>query len=1614
MATITVPSLTLKDAVARQFAHRPTLRQVLGRECFKILVRHYPLVISSYPHLDSLAGFTLMRARDATGWVRYTPLLDYLLEVFLVGGQVALTDDDHLSLNPPHRFRAAEVITRDMSPSAVNLHLSQLNDDLDQLLSGLVDRFQQAQVSFWNGSEADVGVVRVDWMMQMLKAALARNVEHQGLSEPIKTLLYGVLMGNSGTVQVHAVECCMTVDGSEYRELLPNLLISGEAEEGSLLVWCEPSASVQVFDDILGFAEALRNSLAARYRFDTLSWSRSLLQGDPFSGQARLLLQCTLERVERLKLWQADTIHALEACFEIWSDPSRDLPETVGPSLDLPTVELPAWLSQASSADRFEYQMALQEQGARQALSKGVTSLDGIETLHAYTVRRLSERMQADHPQRTPYDPDQLLITLAVPDPAVDVELPAALKPARRLSLTELAYTQPSVEALEVVTGVTRADGQAVNGWMNPAYVNQLVAGADIGGTYPAYAGRLLDDSAGQADRIARFATEWRSALLFQALRAKIEGHLDEECWQVVAAFCRSTRDFAEYLSIAPLAFKCAPGAKSADKVLGMFVIRFNLLDKWILYRPMYETQAILPFAGLDALMVKLRETGELQQNVLDWLPDDVRSVYDNGGFSRPHLHDALKSIMHLLTLETDNVATYLESLREPAKATPKFWLADLDARMYQARGQMLLMLASRQTVSNAQRRWAIANQMGWLLFNLVTPMLPGPLAAVTWLAALVHSLPDDFRALASGDDAQKSLALVDVLNNLAMLLVHGQGAKDGQATLAVNDNSVTLQGPPRRMVPWEAPASVFGEQAGLSGEDVDVQASRPVRVVEAPAPEQAMEDRAALQACDWNEQRFNVLTPSLRAQLATYEASISLSGRLVERQWPMRGLVKVDGHLYLALDGRPYEVRVDWGSARIVTSDGREGPWLRPGGEGWELDLGLRGGSGRGRAAGAASSTRRNQAKGQEILKKISACNTTIRGMNDNISKMQETLNKDNADLKLQRAAVHAPGSTAYKRMAVLEASVKSQLVTIRETAQKREGIRYSMMVHNDDLLALLDKAKKGKVPFLNHDERYGVSLRLLVGEGFTLLSVLTKANRSPELSEARERAFAANSDLAVEWPIYQRALREAVENEELMIRALALIDKRVVELPPEAQVSYLENSFSREQLIEQRQQTYVDYRFHAALGYANLALDVTRVTDVHRLARVSRQLAGLSLRVVSAAHRNVLMSDVSIDDRLEILQTAWRRYGNAIVKADVLLHRDTETYDPEMIRRYKARMNELKDAMAADLLRAQAQAEGEPVAVEISPYPVKTGYRAVRTRAQILVIASEVVQEDGTTVLQVIEPLSNRVLLQFEANEHGDWVQTGGAADLALGDESGSESGSVSRTEAVSRPVSESEAESESDTESSSSSDTASATAGGGKGAQLIDIARHLETQALADSARVEAIARGYLDGDAGSEALIELVNGHLQQLEDARAALQRAGEQTERIEARIAQWQTNKENWLTQLYKGTAYPDLEALRFLFEHGRLRITYRSRSVIANGSAMDEYMIHWLNTPHGSGKGTELWVAHFHFDHQGDVATAFTRGHLKIASQRMKKGPGVNYGRITYEQVKDIIPFNR
>ncbi|MGE8169272.1 hypothetical protein ACQKO7_13820 [Pseudomonas putida] len=166
-----------------------------------------------------------------------------------------------------------------------------------------------------------------------------------------------------------------------------------------------------------------------------------------------------------------------------------------------------------------------------------------------------------------------------------------------------------------------------------------------------------------------------------------------------------------------------------------------------------------------------------------------------------------------------------------------------------------------------------------------------------------------------------------------------------------------------------------------------------------------------------------------------------------------------------------------------------------------------------------------------------------------------------------------------------------------------------------------------------------------------------------------------------------------------------------------------------------------------------------------------------------------------------------------------------------------------------------------------------------------------------------------------------------------------------------------------------------------------------------------------------------MTRLVDEHIARLQAvAQPLAQDDGATARSLRKRLEAWPDLRRSLLVELFSQTRFPDAQGLRFLHEEGLIKVEYLSpRRVLADGSALDEYVIRLLARP-GAVNGKPIWVAHFHFAAQGDPATAFTRGHLKAWAQRKygardarllaDQGERIHRGPLTLAQAQGIIPF--
>ena len=356
-----------------------------------------------------------------------------------------------------------------------------------------------------------------------------------------------------------------------------------------------------------------------------------------------------------------------------------------------------------------------------------------------------------------------------------------------------------------------------------------------------------------------------------------------------------------------------------------MFIIEPLNLDAGphVLYRPLYE-KSLVEFTSRAALMEAIATPSELQTSVLTWLTDSARTMYDNGGFKEPHfVRFNLEDDFPVATFEKPEPAT-LAVNGVGSDLAQHLGNGQLLPYLYQINALSLVHQADRDTVSNRESRWRLFLEGANLFFNIfMLPYLRGPVMLTAWFLLLVEALARDVPALASDDAVTRELAVVDLLQNLAMVL------------LQVGATSIPpLANPQARSTP------LLRRTLG------------PRRITGAwPAqPPAILKDGPVFMAGEWQKNAIedldfsfasanNRLTPDLRKKLGALAVPKPPSLPLPERSGALAGLCLTEGGGYALIEGAYYPVQIEAGEVSIVG-----GPGLQSDAHGhWSVDLKLR-----------------------------------------------------------------------------------------------------------------------------------------------------------------------------------------------------------------------------------------------------------------------------------------------------------------------------------------------------------------------------------------------------------------------------------------------------------------------------------------------------------------------------------------------------------------------------------------------------------------------------------------------------------------------------------------------
>ena len=1568
---------TFRQLVANQFAKRPTLHEVVAKAGFATLVDRYPWIPLNHPQLTSLEPFRVIQALDKGPAT--SAFVQTLLEHFLSGKSLAFTAADVLSIAPPEPFLAQAAGANPGNRPAIGINLENLNADLDQLLVALPQAFQQAQAGFWAASDATSGLSRLHWLAHTLKAALLAGIERQGLPAQAKHVLYSTIDGSQAGFTLHALQ--ITLDDHAARTL-PDLLITGEP---NLVLWCMPSGAVRSYQSLAAFAEALGQALAERYQFSRLSWAKQLLETDPFHHQACALLNDILDKLGRLQLSTITTVQALEEAFSLASDPADSF--FALPVLDaaLPAIAPPGWLARTDASGHLLYADALLDLAASQARSQNQQSFETIEDLQRYTTRRLRERMQLDHPGHSVPDPEQLLVEISVVVPLSSAG-PAQLDYLKSMSLTELAIARLHSDANEVASGLVDSSARPLDSWLTLDYIERLITNVDVGGQYPGYVAEQLQTSTLKAARIEQHASQWRHTLRFAALRARLEGKLCALACQAIGDFCQNRQTPPASLGIAPLAFLPAPGASAGNEVHGAFLIEVPASQSWVLYCPLLVDDALVEFANQDALMARVRADQVLQQHLLAWMDDDARAIYQNGGFERPHLHPRLSSLAHLLSAQTAWVDSALERLRVPVRPLHQPWPENLNTPLFETHIQTMLLMASRQSVSNAQQRWAMAVQLAWLVFNTATPLLRGPAAAVAWLVATLATLKNDLPALLQGSAVEKALAAADLLGNLAMALTP---AATGPAQGLPRSPALHT---PALEHPTNTPSTPsITPEAPKAADWVTVEHSQ---------------SQGHVRVTSWhNSQRLGNLPPELRLQLSQLRARVSLQGHTPQPQGRLRGVYPLENRLYVTLQGDAYEVQETWGGIQVIGPDdsqtqwqsqwagapdgyyivGRErrtGPWLTRWNDEWVLNLNLAGGMPKTREAinqqnrqqyeTLQATTQANKAELARLDPIVARNRVQLRDFDDlserfgrafsalpdpDVHKLPEALGHQYAEL-IRLRSKHRPQLVAdslfcEKQAALLQANVS----TFRQMLEPR-------FLKFDRAGTAAQRLSDWTETSLDTDIH--LYRRLLVLFDHEELEAQTAGLHSFPETEAQKQRHSA----------YRASIHDSLKNCRRLLEVSERLDKTLPEALNDHRVDYRDKKAKIERVIRLRPYSSLIVRAQILADQAYLTLDKTLLSPnaAANLLPLQASLSSQDLTTTLWSHDGLAAANLPADQQVEVLNNAVREYRSAIGRAQYLQSLTTPALDRPLLDAYIDTVGSLERMAQRELSAVLTSTEcGTAPPVQVLTHRVRAArHTLIRTSRGRSVLVER--DQEGARAVQH-NPITQQPAGTYE-RRNDQWFE--------VADEH--------------RPTTQ-------------------------DSTQL----RHRAKSLLAQKDARIALAARY---SSEPNSLMDLLDWQIQDMREVEQQLGSANDHAStalsaQLHDAIATVTTEKQRLLTDAYLDTRHPDSSALRYLYQQKRIQITLtKARKPLRNANDyLDVYQIKDVQAP-----SHVLWEAHFHY-HSADAAPRdFAKAHLKLWEPRPERERErearlerantaaerieIYRGDLRLAQVEGIIPF--
>lgn len=673
------------------------------------------------------------------------------------------------------------------------VHLPVRIDEIATLINRLAPvmtkAFQEQQLAYWNASDQDAGprwrtlsqALRAFWNVEQAPGwdqadcAMARTLFHApGLSarksdDPYnsKAYLVAIEVGDEHAMTpINAVSMVVMIGTHQGRTLiLAHSLLKG----------------YQRFDSLEQLGESLPDHVSSSVNHQQLQLQWRLVEplGSIFDYQACTLVSIQLDVIDTMDLSHAATVNPLTQFSRTPIEIEQSISKS-GPGLPWFEDALPEWLRTAALSDLSNYARHLKDLALLDSQNAGKSYLDGVPSIAHYALNQLNALHAAKLLEHAGELRDDTELETALDSIELRVKSPIIWGTFTVPGKIDIATFSLVELALENLIALPLGDkslystrGKTLPAWLNVDYVEGLIRQADIGAKYPALIkSKLLDASADATSRQTLFSQHLPVQLPLLALQCKIRGQagIDARGYRYVAAVLepelKNRIVEGQTIVMRPLAFvpeRRAGGTE--DQVANMFVIgpEDPAAGPCLLYRPMLD-QPLSQYPSPSNLLYAIQQSASLRESVLAWMPDDVRSDYANYVF--PGSLPSPWAVTEFL-VDSDTLTT----MTGPMSLGKQKLEGDLLAVLFKSNAQALVELAERQSVSNAENRWATFKRIGWALFNSVLPFLGRTVGIATWIWQVMDQLEALQQSHEQADKTVQWAAFADLLLNLGMAI---------------------------------------------------------------------------------------------------------------------------------------------------------------------------------------------------------------------------------------------------------------------------------------------------------------------------------------------------------------------------------------------------------------------------------------------------------------------------------------------------------------------------------------------------------------------------------------------------------------------------------------------------------------------------------------------------------------------------------------------------------------------------------------------------------------------------------------------------------------------------